>query len=673
MAKITDTIELIDGVSPTMMKIANSADVVVNKFHGVESSANSMAAGAEQAAGRLAGIKNYFAGSLLANAAEKALGTIKESIGGAIALADHVAGTNARLLMVAGSQDNVVALNNMIFESAQRARGEYTQMADTIASLSVNAKDAFPDPKQTVGFVEGLQKLFVIGGTSADSQKNALIQLQQALASGRLMGEDFRSITESAPILNDMIAKTMGITRGELKDISSTGAITADIIKRAILDNMDEINERFAKMPKTWSGLMTDLRNTAMRAFTPVIQYISKMANSAGVQRAVAGIKSAITSLAPVAYTVLNVFSRGVDMVTSAFNSMSNFIQAHTFAIQVILIAAATALGIMGAQALYAASGSIAAGVAAGLHGAAETVATAETFAYIAATEGLTAAFTALNGTMYASPIFWIPAVIVLIIGALYLGVAAFNHFAGTSVSATGIVFAAFMWVFTGIRNILVFFVNMAIAVANFFGSVWGDPLDAVYNLFSEIWNGVADLVASAVNEIIDMINKIPGLDKIKPGGFGHVDYSLQVRQISGRVANQWDYSSQASAAQWGYNQGANLGGFSMPSIPNPQYQAPDLSGLNDKAGQIGKNTGKGADGSQRAADALESAQDDLKYLREIAEREAVNKYTTASVTIEMGGVTNNVSNDMDLDGVVDVLTEGLLTNMAAGARKVHA
>lgn len=129
-----------------------------------------------------------------------------------------------------------------------------------MASLSVNARDAFPDPRKTVQFMEGMQKLFVIGGASKENQQFAMLQLQQSLASGRLQGDEFRSITENAPILQDMIAKTMKVSRGELKQLSAQGEITADIIKRAIFENMDEINDKFESMPKRWSDHFTDFK-----------------------------------------------------------------------------------------------------------------------------------------------------------------------------------------------------------------------------------------------------------------------------------------------------------------------------------------------------------------------------------------------------------------------------
>lgn len=663
MAKITDTIELIDGVSPTFAKIASAAENYANRMQSVGKATQSASDSAEYAVGRFSALKNVFAGSFLANMATGALDMVKNQIMGVVELADHVAGTNARLQMISGSQENVVALNNMIFESAQKARGEYMTMADTVASLSVNARDAFPDPRETIGFVEGLQKLFVIGGASAENQKFALLQLQQALASGRLQGDEFRSITENAPILQDMIARTMGVSRGELKQLAAEGAITADIIKNAVMGNAEEIEERFAQMPRKWSDHLTNMKNAATAAFMPIMAEISSMANAQTVKDAVAGMGNAFRQVAPIALAAARTVMGAMTAIAGGINRAYSFVSRHMTAFRTVAILAGVAIGIMASKAIFSA-GTMA--VAAGA-----TIAHAVAiFMMTAATEGLTAAFMGLNATMFASPLFIIPAVIVLIVGALYLGVAAFNHFAGTSISATGIVVGVFSWAFAIIRNILVFFLNMAIAVANFFASVWNNPLDAIYNLFADIWNGIAGLVAAAINNIIDMINKIPGISKVKAGGFAHVDWTVQTREIAGRIANPIEYSDLTSAAHWGYEQGASIGNISMPEVGAPAF---DPSKLENQAGNIAGNTGKGADAAKRTADALDSAQEDLRYLREIAEREAINKYTTASVTIEMGGMTNNISNKMDIDGVVDVLSQGLLQSMAAGARKVHA
>lgn len=284
MATLQNYISLRDGVSPMLEKMSRAAHIVSNKLNLASGSARNAGDSFGYAAEKAGLFKSILAGNIVGNVIMRGLDSIAGSISGAVALADEYTSLNARLALVAGSQSNVAALNDMIYESAQRARGGYMDMAKAVASLSVNARDAFPDPRKTVQFMEGMQKLFVIGGASKENQQFAMLQLQQSLASGRLQGDEFRSITENAPILQDMIAKTMKVSRGELKQLSAQGEITADIIKRAIFENMDEINDKFESMPKRWSDHFTDFKNVVLKSFAPIAERINRLANSEGVR-----------------------------------------------------------------------------------------------------------------------------------------------------------------------------------------------------------------------------------------------------------------------------------------------------------------------------------------------------------------------------------------------------
>ena len=669
MAKITDTIELVDGVSDVLRRIGDRAEDTANRMLGTAGATRAAANSMETLGSRISGVKSFILGNVLANAATNVASMVSSGMSGIVSMADEIAGINARLKLIAGSQENVVYLNGAIMDSANRARGAYMDMAQTVAGLSVNARDAFPDPRETVGFVEGLQKLFIIGGASAENQKFALLQLQQALASGRLQGDEFRSITENAPILQDMIARTMGVSRGELKQLAAEGAITADIIKNAVMGNAEEIEERFAQMPRKWSDHLTSMKNAATAAFMPIMAEISSMANSQAVKDAVAGIGNAFRQIAPIALAAARTVMGAMTAIAGGINRAYSFVSRHMTAFRTVAILAGVALGIMASKAIFSAGTMAVAAGATIAHAVASAMDTAALLAMEYATGGLTGAMMALNATLYASPLFWIPAVIVLIVGALYLGVTAFNHFAGASVSATGVVVAVFYGAFAFIRNLFFYFENMAIAAANFFGSVWNNPLAAIQNLFAEIWNGIVGLVESAVNGIIDLVNKIPGMDKV--GKWDHVQWGgLEVQAIEGRFMNQIDYTDIGGAAGQGYQVGANIFNFDMPDLGGEKYKP--NGAIADALNDIGTNTGNGAAEGKRAADALDTSEDDLRYLREIAERESINRYTTASVTIEMGGVTNKVENGVDLDGVVDRLTEGLYDGMSMAAREVH-
>ena len=671
MATLQNYISLRDGVSPMLEKMSRAAHTVSNKLNRASGSARNAGDSFGYAAEKAGLFKSILAGNIVGSVIMRGLDSITGSISGAVALADEYTSLNARLALVAGSQSNVAVLNDMIYESAQRARGGYMDMAKAVASLSVNARDAFPDPRKTVQFMEGMQKLFVIGGASKENQRFAMLQLQQSLASGRLQGDEFRSITENAPILQDMIAKTMKVSRGELKQLSAQGEITADIIKRAIFENMDEINGKFESMPKRWSDHFTDFKNVVLKSFAPIADRINRLANSEGVRSMFSMLKNGVKSIMPVLYAVIGGVEKFVNMFTAGISTVASFVQNHSLLMQIALIALGGYLAFVGTMALVSAGQMALAAISTAAKTAADWLETAALIALTVAQEGL-------NAALYACPLTWIVGAIIAVIAVLYAAVAAVNYFAGTSISATGIIFGAFMWLFSSIWNMIAFTVNMFVSLAEFIGNVFVDPLNATYNLFADIWNGVVDLVGQAVAAIVDMIAQIPGMSKLGIStDFSAESLKMERREISGG----YDYSGMkmktldpANEMAWGYNIGAGIGdsisdALQMPEIAAPDYNAKDIA---DNTANTADNTGKGAKDAKRAADALDSTADDLAFLREAAEREAVNKYTTATIHIDVGGVTAGDTGGNDFDGVLRRLNDVLIESVENGAEAVQ-
>ena len=659
MATLQNYISLRDGVSPMLEKMSRAARTVSNKLNRVSGSARNAGDSFGYAAEKAGLFKSILAGNIVGNVIMRGLDSIAGSISGAVALADEYTSLNARLALVAGSQSNVAALNDMIYESAQRARGGYMDMAKAVASLSVNARDAFPDPRKTVQFMEGMQKLFVIGGASKENQQFAM------------QGDEFRSITENAPILQDMIAKTMKVSRGELKQLSAQGEITADIIKRAIFENMDEINDKFESMPKRWSDHFTDFKNVVLKSFAPLAERINRLANSEGVRSMFSMLKNGIKSIMPVLYAVIGGVEKFVNMFTAGISAVASFVQNHSLLMQMALIALGGYLAFVGTMALVSAGQIALAAISTAAKTAADWLETAALIALTVAQDGL-------NAALYACPLTWIVGAIIAVIAVLYAAVAAVNYFAGTSISATGIIFGAFMLLFSSIWNMIAFTVNMFISLAEFIGNVFVDPLNATYNLFADIWNGVVDLVGQAVAAIVDMIAQIPGMSKLGIStDFSAESLKMERREISGG----YDYSGMkmktldyANEMAWGYNVGAGIGdsisdALQMPEIAAPGYNAKDIA---DNTANTADNTGKGAKDAKRAADALDSTADDLAFLREAAEREAVNKYTTATIHIDVGGVTAGDTGGNDFDGVLRRLNDVLIESVENGAEAVQ-
>lgn len=664
MATLSNYISLSTNIPNAMNAAANattkayqSMNTLHNKMNGVSSASDTLKAS-------MGGIMNSFAGNLLASAVMNGVGAIKGAIESIQDTATEWAQVQARLKLVAGSQENAIYLNKQIFESAQRARGGYMEMADAVIQVSQSAHDAFPDPRQAVEFMEGIQKVFAIGGASKEAQKNAMLQLTQGLASGQLQGDEFRSIAENAPMIENIIAKTMGVSRGELKKLASEGKITADVIKNAIMNNMPEIEKQFESLPKTWGDHMQSIKNKAIRAFEPVFQRISDLANSEGVRELVDNVTGAIQTVAPVFYWLVGVIGETINTAVWSFNTLSNFVRQHSS----IMYIAMMVLG--GVMAFYAIQAGIAAGrtiIAAGamaIKAVADWAETAAILAMILAQEGL-------NAALYACPLTWIIGLIVAVIVIIYLAVEAINYFCDANISVLGIVVGAF-WAFgSAIFNVFALGWNIIAAFVNFLANVFKDPLHAVGNLFIDIWNGIWEFVKARINDIIDAINKIPGVNIDKVGGSTGVLERFEIAGGETTVMNKMEYSSVTGAALNGYGVGAglslenllpNMKGIQTPKEFDPSKITPgaDHNAANDTANKTAGNTGKTAKNTDKMGKSIDMTNEEIKALRESAIDKSLKKWQDANIIhIQMNNDVE-INNGTDLDGFISQISKGL-------------
>lgn len=638
-----------------MMSLANSANAAANKLNKFTRATNS-------AKGSWGGFLNSFAGNFVADLAMRGISMVTGAIKDLNQTANEFNSINARLNLITGDQGNAIALNKQIYDSAIRARGGYMEMAEATAQLSMSAHDAFPDPREAVSFMEGIQKLFVIGGASKASQKSAMLQLTQGMASGQLQGDEFRSIAENAPIIENMIAKTMGVSRGELKKLASEGAVTAEVIKKSIMDNMPEIEAQFAKMPKTFDDHMTELKNRAINAFTPVFERLKDLGNSETIGKLFDGIAIAIESVAPFFYWLVGVVEWTISTITTGIQSIASFLSENFGIVQVALV-------ILGGVVAYYAMMMLVSAVNTGISMAATVAATIAEWDYTAAKIASEYAQWGLNAALYACPITWIIAAIIILIGLFYLAVAAINHFAGTSISATGIIFGVFAWLFANIRNMIANAWNMVAAFANFWANVFKDPLAAAYNLFADIWSNIVDLIAEAVNQAIFLVKQIPGMSLVV--GDAHVtadDFKIERKAIAGgetKVMEKMDVVSAEAYAKSGYKMGDDLSNalsnLKMPEVKIPEFDPSKIAPATHKDGtpkdsKAGRET---AHNTKRVADAVEMTADEIKELRESAVQSALNQFSQSHVVVNVD-MDNQISNDMDLDGVTSKLLDGI-------------
>lgn len=660
MATLSNYISLSTNIPNAMNAAANATTKAYQSMNTLHNKMNGVSNASETLKASMGGIMNSFAGNLLASTVMNGIGVIKGAIESIQDTATEWAQVQARLKLVAGSQENAIYLNKQIFESAQRARGGYMEMADAVIQVSQSAHDAFPDPRKAVEFMEGIQKVFAIGGASKEAQKNAMLQLTQGLASGQLQGDEFRSIAENAPMIENIIAKSMGVSRGELKKLASEGKITADVIKNAIMNNMPEIEKQFETLPKTWGDHMQSIKNKAIKAFEPVFQRISDLANSEGIRELVDNVTGAIQTVAPVFYWLVGVIGETINTAVWAFNTLSNFVRQHSS----IMYIAMMVLG--GVMAFYAIQAGIAAGrtiIAAGamaIKAVADWAETAALLAMIVAQEGL-------NAALYACPLTWIIGLIVAVIVIIYLAVEAINYFCDANISVLGIVVGAF-WAFgSAIFNVFALGWNIIAAFVNFLANVFKDPLHAVGNLFIDIWNGIWQFVKARINDIIDAINKIPGVNIDKVGGSTGVLERFEIAGGETTVMGKMDYSSVTGAFGEGYNIGANLSlGDLMPNMPNiktPQEfdpskitQGSDHDAVNKTAG----NTGKTAKNTDKMGKSIDMTNEEIKALRESAIDKSLKKWQDANIIhIQMNNDVE-INNGTDLDGFTSQISKGL-------------
>lgn len=624
----------------------------------------------------------------LTNMIKKAVGAYVSirSIGEAINLSDTMTQTTARLNLIVDDGGSVEDLQNKIYESAQNSRSSYIDVAQVVSKLGLLAGDAFTSNDEMVAFAELMNKNFVIGGASASEQTNAMYQLNQAMASGRLQGDEYRSIIENAPLLaksiEDYMRNVQGV-EGEMKEWASEGLLTADVIKNAMFNSADEVNTQFESMPMTWSQIWQSMKNKALLSFQPVLQRLNDIANSEGFQTFA---NDAMEAMATLGNMVLNIF----DLI----GTVGGFIADNWSVISPIIYGVVAAFAIyVGWMTVYNTIQTISNGLKA-ISAARTALHTGATLAEAAATTTATGAQAGMNAALLACPLTWIIIMILAVIAVIYAVVAAINKAKGTSVSATGIIAGVFTTLAAHIiNNFAIPAQNIIASLVNFIGNAFNDPVSAVKVLFYDMVLTVLGYIQNLAEGIETLINKIPGievditssLDKLYDG----IEEAQQkVKDESGWVEymEKWDYINYETAFDVGYEFGEGVDdkisnflsdffnkgkkGISdqddSPYVFNESPYVFDNSGTESYLSNI-------SDSTDDISDSLDITEEDLKYLRDIAEQEAVNRYTVAEINIDQSGMQNNINSGDDIDGFMTKLTDSVneaVDNMTEG---VHA
>lgn len=608
-----------------------------------------------------------------------------QTLSAALNLSDQLTSTTARMNLMNDGLQTTQDLQNMIYLSAERARGSYQATADAVSKLGLMAGDAFGSSQEIIAFMEQVNKQFTIAGTEAAGVDAAMLQLTQAMASGVLRGEELNSIFEQAPTIIQTIADYLDVPIGSIREMAAEGQITADIVKSAMFAAADETNAKFESMPKTFSQIWTSFQNTALMAFQPVLQRMNEIANSEAFQTFVNNAIEGLSMVAGIALEIFDLLVGVAGVVADNWSWLSPIIYGVAAALAVYY---GWLLLTKGAEMAMAAVHGIVA-VAKGIMAAATMLVTGATWAETTAQYGL-------NAAMYACPIVWIIILIIALIALFYAAVAAVNKFAGTSVSATGIICGAFMVALAFIGNIFVALWNLVVdvfvliynlvaTVANFIGNVFTDPIGAICRLFFDLADtvlGILQALASAIDAIFgsNLAGSVQGWRDSLGGWvddtFGKGEEVMAKMNADDIKLGRFEYG-EAWDAGYSFGEGIDqsIANFDPSSLFDTNVPGADdyanLGSYGSGIGGIGSGVDDIAGNTGKIADSMDITEEDLKYLRDIAEQEAVNRFTTAEITIEQTN-HNTVSGKMDLDGIVSGLTDAANEAVDKIAEGVH-
>lgn len=713
MATIRSQMVLNDGMSAVLKRITSALDTTLNAFEQVQRAsgravdAAQIAQARSQLVGANAEIQDMADGYRRAaeqeenlnrglrtggSLADGMLGKVKTLVAtlaaGAglnklIGLSDQMTSTTARLSFLVDDGGSVDELEAKIMASAQRSRAAYLDTASAIASMGANAGAAFSSNDELIAFMEQVNRQFTIGGASAQGQAAAMLQLTQAMAAGALRGEELNSILENAPGIARAIEQYMGIAEGSIKQYAQEGQVTAEVVKNALFSVADETNAKFESMPMTWAQIWTNMQNRALQTLDPVLNKLNKLANSEQFSTVVDGALNALATITALASGILDVF---VNIGSAVVDNWS--------VIEPIAWGLVAALVAYNAVALITQAINGAVALSAGVKAAAEMMSTGATFAATVAQYGL-------NAALLACPITWIVVGVIALVAGI---IALCNWIAKTTgVAATGfgVITGGINVAIQAVWNAMLVVANVAIGIWNALGACCSNIGIAFHNVISNVqgwFYGLLSTALTVVEGICAALNKLPFVEFDYSGISAKADeYAAKSAEAYGSVeeyqnigdaftkgyntfdtfTDGWASDAFKAGASWGDGVadkvssffdfgGGGTGGTDLGS-------GFDLSSIADNTGLTADNTGLTADNTGKTADALAVTEEQLEYLRDIAERDAINRFTTAEVKIDMTGMTNKIDGSADLDGVISQLTEGFTEALVTAAEGVHA
>ena len=677
MATIKTAISLYDGVTGPMRSMVKVMDTVISTFERMGAASNSAVNVGEMITARaeltkLSGQLDTIESSIASandrqkqlnqsfrngtSAADGLLQKVKnlaiayggmQAVSKLVGLSDQLTGTKARLNFLVDDGSSVAELESQIMASAQRSRSYYLDTASAIATMGANAGAAFSGNDELIAFMEQVNKQFVIGGASAQGQSAAMLQLTQAMAAGALRGEELNSILDNAPGIARAIESYMGIAEGSIKQYAEQGLITSEVVKNALFAAADEVNAKFESMPMTWAQAANIFKNSLLSIFSPVLDQINAIANSADFQTMLYGILDALAGVANIASMVISLLTAGASFIISNWD----YIGPMLIGIVTALIAVSTAQAVV-------------------------------------------------NAVMAANPVMLIVIGIGLLIGLLYAAAQQFATMTGVASSGFGVITG-------GINVVIQFFVNLGLTVANIALGIWNAMCACAENIGIAFHNTIAGVQSWFYNLLSTALTVVAGIcEALNQLPFVEFDYS----GITGQAQAYANKAAEAEAGKKSYvnvgdafnagldtfdtfssgwasdafDAGSSWGDGVMDKVSGI-FDAGSMDFMGafsgaggassfDYSGALADTAGNTADtaaNTAKAANALDIAQEDLAYMKDIAERESINRYTTAEIVIHQNN-ENHIGSDLDLDGIMTGMTERIIEEVNISADGDH-
>lgn len=706
MATIRTSIQLYDAMSPALRSMNKALNVVLNSFEAMQSASSSPVDSSEirQARDELARVETQLDsveqnirqgneqqrqfndsirnGSNAASDLKSKFMGIVSVIGGMMGLkkvfdlSDELTQTTARLNMMNDGLQTTEELQNMIFASAQRSRGAYQATADAVSKMGIMAGDAFNSNAELVAFVEQLNKQFTIAGTSQEGVSAAMLQLTQAMGSGVLRGEELNSVFEQAPTIIQAIADYLDVPIGQIRAMAQEGQLSADVVKNAMLSVADETNAKFESMPKTIGQVWQSIKNQALMEFQPILQKINEIVNTDKFNNLVDGAIGAITTLASLATAAFTALASVAGFVYDNWSWIEPIIWAVIAAFIAYNAVSLITNGILAVQAL-----------AQGVKAAADTMQAGTTFAATVAQHGL-------NAALLACPLTWIILLIIAVIAAI-VGVCQWiAKTTGVANSFFGVITGGINVAIHAVKNAGLFIANVALGIWEALGACVSNIGTAFHNVIANIkgwFFGLLSTALTVVEGICAALNKLPFVEFDYSGisakadeyaaksaeAYGSTEEYKSIGDAFSKGFNTFDafesgWASDAfnAGAAWGDGITDKVSGF----FNGGEGSDGTLDAFNNASTLDGiyQNTGDTAGSTAAMADSMDAMEDSVEYMKDIAEREAINRYTIVDGITVTNNNTNNISSDMDIDGVMEKWNTDFTEVLETAAEGVH-